>query len=103
MFGQALPFRRVCVVYLARLKPEFYGERRDGILLSLRVAKEVLHEVGHVFGLGHCKNQLCVMRFSNSIVDTDIKRAKFCLSCAKKLAEFGIEVRAEYMLASEVS
>lgn len=98
VFGQALPSGRVCAVYLARLKPEFYGENPDELLLSIRVAKEVLHEVGHLFGLGHCDNPLCVMHFSNSVVDTDIKKAKFCANCAKRLGRLGVEVRDNYIL-----
>ncbi|OYT52052.1 MAG: hypothetical protein B6U73_00475 [Desulfurococcales archaeon ex4484_204] len=45
------------------------GGNRD-VLLS-RVRKEVMHEVDHLLGLNHCSNPLCIMRFSNSILDTN--------------------------------
>ena len=46
-----------------------------------RLKKEALHEVGHMLGLRHCRGR-CVMRFSNSIREVDMKPAEFCPSCA---------------------
>ena len=46
-----------------------------------RIIKESVHELGHVFGLRHCENRKCVMHFSNSIEDTDIKTHVFCKNC----------------------
>lgn len=51
----------------------------------LPVLIEAVHELGHTFGLPHCENHLCVMHFSNSIVETDIKGPKFCRDCLKRL------------------
>ncbi|MBC7081060.1 MAG: peptidase [Thermoplasmatales archaeon] len=50
------------------------------------IAKEVVHEVGHLFGLNHCKNE-CVMRFSNSVADAITKQAFLCCDCKKKLGK----------------
>ena len=44
------------------------------------VAKECIHEAGHVLGLDHCKNH-CVMRFSSSIKDAEQKPASLCERC----------------------
>ncbi len=44
------------------------------------VAKECVHETGHVMGLNHCKNK-CVMRFSNSIEDAELKPDVLCERC----------------------
>lgn len=54
-------------------------------LRFLPVLKEAVHELCHTFGLPHCENHLCVMHFSNSIVETDIKGAGFCKDCLNKL------------------
>ena len=51
-----------------------------------RIFKEAIHELGHTFGLRHCYN-LCVMRSSNSLKETDEKSSKFCNSCLKLLKE----------------
>ena len=85
IFGLAHPGLRAAVVSTFRLRPEFYGESPDPDLLVERVIKEAMHELGHVFGLSHCPDRRCVMHFSNSIVDTDIKGALYCPSCEAKL------------------
>lgn len=53
----------------------------SGELLIERLTKEIVHELGHTFGLRHCSNRKCVMCFSNSIADTDYKSARLCKSC----------------------
>lgn len=73
------------IISLRRLRQEFYGLKPDRKLFMERTLKEVIHELGHVMGLGHCLNQRCVMHFSNSIIDTDIKDHRFCPACKEKL------------------
>jgi len=50
-----------------------------------RVFKEVNHELGHTFGLMHCKTPGCVMNFSNSLWEVDAKSRFFCTNCIKIL------------------
>lgn len=54
-------------------------------LFLKRVLTEAVHELGHTFGLSHCGNHLCVMHFSNSVLETDIKGPGFCRDCLSKL------------------
>ncbi|HEX3013323.1 MAG TPA: archaemetzincin family Zn-dependent metalloprotease, partial [Methanobacterium sp.] len=54
-------------------------------LFLKRVLTEAVHELGHTFGLSHCRNHLCVMHFSNSVLETDIKGPGFCSDCLSKL------------------
>ena len=85
VFGEAQCPGRAAVVSTFRLRPEFYGEPPDRTLFLERCAKEVVHELGHTFGLGHCSDRRCVMSFSNSIYDTDVKGLGFCDRCSKLL------------------
>ena len=56
------------------------------------VAKECVHEAGHVLGLEHCKNT-CVMRFSSSIEDAEMKPDVPCGKCRDILNRKIIEAR----------
>lgn len=78
VFGQANQLDRTAIVSLSRLK----GDR-----LISRTRTEVVHEVGHLLGLGHCSARDCVMFLSNSISDTDRKGEALCASCHGRLSE----------------
>ena len=81
VFGEAQCPGRIALISLFRLKPEFYGRSPNRDLFVERSVKEAVHEVGHTLGLVHCSNPACIMFFSNSIMDTDRKRAEFCSDC----------------------
>jgi archaemetzincin len=74
------------LISLKRLRPEFYGLKEDGEQFKLRALKEAMHELGHVFGVGHCSDVRCVMHFSNSISDTDYKDWRYCRLCSTRLS-----------------
>jgi archaemetzincin len=90
VFGQAMAGGRDAVVALPRLRQEFYGLPEDEVLFKERAIKEAVHELGHTYGLGHCPNSRCVMHFSNSLADTDIKGVSFCRTCRGELDEAGL-------------
>ena len=56
LFGQAQFDGPIAVVSLCRLHQEFYGLPPQENLLRERTVKEVLHELGHTFGLVHCSD-----------------------------------------------
>ena len=86
VFGQAETAGKRALISLTRLRQEFYGLPRDENLFRERVLKEAVHELGHTYGLGHCPDPGCVMHFSNSLLDTDVKEWNFCPACHEKFS-----------------
>ena len=84
VFGEAQLGGSAAVISAARLRQEFYGLPGDGTLFYERCAKEGMHEIGHTLGLVHCPSYDCVMHYSNSIEDVDLKRPVWCRECAVK-------------------
>lgn len=79
VLGEAEYPGNFALISLHRLK----SPNRD--LFIKRIITEAVHELGHTFGLPHCMNHLCVMHFSNSVLETDIKGPGFCKDCLNKL------------------
>jgi len=48
------------------------------------LAKEALHEVGHLMGLEHCQNY-CVMHLSTNAKKAKEKPARLCMGCSDRL------------------
>jgi archaemetzincin len=82
VFGEAMLNGSVSIVSLCRLYEEFYSSRTDDALLMRRAMKELLHELGHNYGLYHCSDWNCVMHASTGIEEVDIKGDFYCKSCA---------------------
>lgn len=87
VFGEAQLNGKAAVVSYARLKQEFYGLPPNIPLLKERLIKEVIHELGHTFGLIHCEKKWCVMSFSASVKHVDFKKDTFCTECAGLLGD----------------
>jgi archaemetzincin len=85
VFGEAQLNGKHSIVSLCRLHEEFYTGRTDDELLFERTIKEILHELGHNFGLLHCSNWECVMHASAEIEEVDIKGRVYCENCRRTL------------------
>ncbi|RPI21347.1 MAG: hypothetical protein EHM61_25000 [Acidobacteria bacterium] len=81
VFGQAQLNNRNAVMSVHRLHQSYYGLPDDEDLFLSRCEKEALHELGHTFGLVHCRDFECVMYLSNAIDQVDLKSNGFCESC----------------------
>ncbi|MFH0914548.1 MAG: archaemetzincin family Zn-dependent metalloprotease [Chloroflexota bacterium] len=89
IFGAADINSGVAVMSLYRLRQERYGLPHNDEILRARAVKEAIHELGHTYYLSHCTGIRCIMHFSNSLRDTDIKMTSFCPKCQQRLKEMG--------------
>jgi len=85
LFGQAQFEGPIAVVSLCRLHQEFYGLPAQQELLRERTVKEVLHELGHTFGLTHCADAKCAMSLATHIELVDAKAEQYCARCGMQL------------------
>ncbi len=87
VFGFAQVNGPAAVISLARLRQEFYSLPANVGLLSLRAAKEAVHELGHCFGLFHCPDRSCAMALSTTVQGVDGKLPDLCPACSMMLSD----------------
>lgn len=81
VYGLAQIEGQCSIISLHRLYPKLYGQLPNPDLVLGRLAKTTLHELGHTFGITHCRDRRCVMYSSTRIEHTDFKQPDFCLTC----------------------
>lgn len=85
IFGQAYLGGKSGIASIYRLDNKRYGMASDRQLMLTRFQKEVIHELGHTFGLVHCPNPECVMRSSTYVEDIDQKGLHLCRNCKDQI------------------
>lgn len=88
IFGEAQLSGKHSIVSACRLHEEFYSGKSDDKILFERIIKELLHELGHNYGLRHCVNWDCVMHSSPGIEQVDIKGNTYCGKCALNIEDY---------------
>jgi len=86
VFGIAHPPSKKALMSLHRLNPK-HGSEQESTIFRERLVKEAVHEVAHIAGLPHCRNN-CVMRLSNTLMDLDSKPISFCPSCRRQVKQY---------------
>lgn len=90
VFGEAQIGGPCAVVSAYRLQQEFYGLEADPGLLSERLIKESVHEVGHTLELMHCPDYRCAMAPSHAVEWIDLKEGALCQSCNARVLEAAV-------------
>jgi archaemetzincin len=85
VFGEAQVGGKVAVVSSYRLRDELYGLPKNPERLKKRLEKEAIHELGHTFGLIHCREPECVMHSYTYAEEIDFKSKNFCSTCSTLL------------------
>ncbi len=73
------------VISMYRLRQEYFGFEDEDKILYLRTCKETVHQLGHLHGMGPCRNPRCAMYASERMQDIDGKREKFCDNCLRSI------------------
>jgi archaemetzincin len=103
VFGEAQVGGPCALVSTFRLRQEFYGLDRDDTVLSQRLLKESIHELGHTLDLHHCQDYRCVMASSHAVEWIDLREKTLCLECQSLLESSGALSERSYRKAHRSS
>ncbi len=87
VFGEAQLDGSAAVVSTHRLQNQYYGLPKNDRLMIERLEKEIVHELGHTYGMYHCRDYECVMKSSTYVEEIDLKRATPCPTCQEYLKQ----------------
>jgi archaemetzincin len=77
---------RMCVISTFRMKKKKGGGTVTDDVVTERLWKTAIHEVGHTIGIEHCPSRGCLMQDARGTVFTTDEEHDFCPACAAAFA-----------------
>lgn len=87
VFGEAQLDGQAALISGFRPRGDADGSSPPPLLVWSRLVKLGIHELGHTFGLAHCRDPHCVMGFATNLDKLDQKSTAFCSYCRVLLAD----------------
>lgn len=91
VFGEAQLDGQAAIISAFRPRGDADGTNPSLATVISRLLKLGIHELGHTFGLGHCREEGCLMGFAPSLEKLDQKNLLLCRYCQVLLADFFLE------------
>jgi archaemetzincin len=88
VFGEAQLDGKTAIISTFRPRGEPGGVKTPRAVLLDRLLKLSLHELGHTFGLPHCRREGCLMKFAANLEQLDRHKLEFCEYCRILLADY---------------
>jgi archaemetzincin len=91
VFGEAQVNGKAAIISLFRPRGDPDGTPPSRTVLLERLTKLGLHELGHTFGLGHCREDGCLMGFSSNLEKLDQTGIALCDYCQVLMTDFFLD------------
>lgn len=88
VFGEAQLDGKAAIISMFRPRGDADGLLPPRPVLLRRLIKLSLHELGHTFGLGHCRQPGCLMGFSANLEKLDQRSLALCEYCQVMLNDY---------------
>lgn len=85
VLGEARQGGKCALVSICRLAEKGDSGAAAQPTILERCAKVALHELGHLFGIVHCHDPLCLMHISGDIDELDQRHLALCRYCRRQL------------------
>ena len=88
VFGDAQVNGKAAIISLFRPRGDADGTMPSQQVLMRRLIMLSLHELGHTFGLEHCRESNCLMKFSSNLEKLDQRPLTLCDYCQIMLNDY---------------
>lgn len=88
VFGEAQLDGKAALISTFRPRGSASGIKAPQSILLNRLLKLSMHELGHTFGLPHCRQDGCLMGFAPNLEKLDQKNPKICKYCQILLDDY---------------